>query len=200
MGEPLVVDRPRKGVQEVEQYPSRDVLKEQGLLANDIESTAPRRQLEALLNLDRTLLPQHKEELFPDDLYRVSFQRVQQQLAKWLEFTRDYPRVSVRARVVEAPSSVDESAPGKINRHEAERVIQVLENPKHVWRTFDGIMAESRLDEKTVAAVLWKLRGDVVMASRLSTTGKELFTTRKHFRESASPWQKLVGALKNRVS
>lgn len=82
---------------------------------------------------------------------------------------------------------------------DTERVFEALNNPRFEWRTIPGIAQETGLDSETIEKVLSESKNQVVRSSRVTKDGCELFTTRLHFREFASPWTRLIGALKNRV-
>jgi hypothetical protein len=82
---------------------------------------------------------------------------------------------------------------------ERELVHRALENPKFEWRTASGIANETGLEPETVAGALSQLKSQVVKSSRFTTDGQALYTTRSRYREFASIWRQLLGAIKNRV-
>ena len=87
----------------------------------------------------------------------------------------------------------------KCSQVDHELVLKALNNPKYKWRTVPGIAEETSLDPETVTRALEKSRDQVVRSSRYTSDGRELYTARVRFREFASPWTKIRGALKNRV-
>jgi hypothetical protein len=82
---------------------------------------------------------------------------------------------------------------------EQELVQKALEKSEFEWRTIPGIAKETGLDPETVARVLSQLKSQVVKSSKFTKDGRQLYTTRSRYRESASPWRQLLGAIKNRV-
>lgn len=81
------------------------------------------------------------------------------------------------------------------------RVCKALENPDYKWRTASGIAKETELSEILVTDALNRLadQGALVKLPMPSRDRGDLFTTRRHFRETASFSEKLLGVLKNRV-
>jgi len=77
-------------------------------------------------------------------------------------------------------------------------VLKALENAKYKWRTIDGVSQETGLSADKVLEALGSLSDKVVQSSVPSRDGKKLFTTREHFRKSASTFDKLLGAIRNR--
>lgn len=78
-------------------------------------------------------------------------------------------------------------------------VIAALENPGYQWRTVSGVAKEAGVSEATVLEIISLNRDRIVQSSVPSTKGEDLYTTRKHYREFASPIQKIFGAVKNRI-
>jgi hypothetical protein len=79
-------------------------------------------------------------------------------------------------------------------------VVSALENPKFKWRTIDGVAKEAGVDPLTVQRVFKKLGEEVVRANAPSTSGDELFTTRRHLREKESFFNRVGAVLRNRAS
>jgi len=84
-------------------------------------------------------------------------------------------------------------------RDYAEKVRLAAENKKYKWRTIDGIATESGVAPEIVSMVITTNTDTFVKSTVPSTAGKSLFTTRKHFLETATTTEKLVGAIKNRL-
>ncbi len=82
---------------------------------------------------------------------------------------------------------------------EISKVLQALESDKYKWRTVRGVAKETNLDIGTVENVLLKKQNEIVRSSVLSPRGELRYTTRKHFRRTATPMVKILGALKNRI-
>jgi ribosomal protein S25 len=78
-------------------------------------------------------------------------------------------------------------------------VLAALENPKYKWRTVGGIAKEAGVDGDTARRVITELGGQVVRSSIPSITGEELYTTRRHYRESERFFVRLGAILRNRA-
>jgi hypothetical protein len=85
------------------------------------------------------------------------------------------------------------------DQDETELVLKALSNPKYQWRTVAGIAKETGLDPDIVTDVLGRLKDRMVRSTRSTKDGQEVFATRERFRQFASPWTKILGALKNRA-
>ena len=78
--------------------------------------------------------------------------------------------------------------------------MKALSNPRFKWRTIRGVAAETKLDPVKIIGIIDNLANtEVVRSSRLSKNGDELFTTREHLADKASPLEKVFGALKYRA-
>lgn len=87
-----------------------------------------------------------------------------------------------------------------ISPADVERVIDAMENPEYRWRTVRGIAADANLDAGTVLEILAALGEWVICSSTQSETGEDLYTTRNHFRKTASLWERVRGVLLNRAN
>lgn len=82
---------------------------------------------------------------------------------------------------------------------EWEKIKQALENQQYKWRTPEGIAKETGYDFTTVVSSL-STHSDLVIKSTIpSTTGQELFTTRDHYREKSTLWDRFESAITNKV-
>jgi hypothetical protein len=84
--------------------------------------------------------------------------------------------------------------------HMVHVVVGALENPNYKWRTIDGLVKETGIDESTVRRVIVKLGEQVVRSSVSSTSGEDLFTTRQHHRQKESVLSRLGAVLRNRAA
>lgn len=80
-----------------------------------------------------------------------------------------------------------------------EAVLEALRSPRFRWRTLRGVAQEARLDTEIVRTIIEQYPDEIVKSSIPSKSGEELFSTREHFRASASPWEKVMGALRYRA-
>ena len=83
-----------------------------------------------------------------------------------------------------------------------ERVIAALEDDRFRWRTVRGIVAQTSLSTETVLEALAKLTANekVIRSLQPSRDGEDLYTTRDHYRRSASFTERLSAAFRNRAS
>jgi hypothetical protein len=79
------------------------------------------------------------------------------------------------------------------------KVQTALENEKYKWRTIEGIVKETGLDAVTVVGSL-SANASVVIKSTISDKdGRDLFTTKEHYREKSSLWERFQSVLTNKV-
>ena len=78
-------------------------------------------------------------------------------------------------------------------------IIAELESNKYDWRTIDGIVHSAGLPEDVVFKFLSTNTDAVVKSTIPSIHGKDLYTTRAHFRRRARALSKLRGAFKGRL-
>lgn len=79
------------------------------------------------------------------------------------------------------------------------RIRQALENPNFKWRTVDGIAKETGFPSPTVVSSL-SHHSDLVIRSTIpSTTGLDLFTTRDHYHEKSTLWERFESVVTNKV-
>jgi len=80
-----------------------------------------------------------------------------------------------------------------------DKITIALESPRYKWRTLNGIAKESGLPINVVVNVLTTNTDTFLRSSTPAKSGEPLFTTRKHYLETASSGEKILGALKNRI-
>ena len=90
--------------------------------------------------------------------------------------------------------------PEDLTTAQVEAVTRALENTNFRWRTVPGVAKETDLSEETVRNLLASLGDSVIRSAVPSAKGNDLFTTRRHYRATASVGEKLLGVLKNRAS
>lgn len=79
------------------------------------------------------------------------------------------------------------------------KVQSALESEKYKWRTVEGIVKETGLDAVTVVGSL-SANASTVMKSTISDrAGRDLFTTKEHYREKSSLWERFQSVLTNKV-
>ena len=72
-----------------------------------------------------------------------------------------------------------------------DRIMGALENPKWNWRTVDGIRRETGIPSDEIRCFLFRSGRTVVRSVVRDQQGRDLFTSRKRYRESHS----LIGRL-----
>ena len=80
------------------------------------------------------------------------------------------------------------------------QVIAALENNKYKWRTIRGLAKELKAEESEVLRVLNEHIGDIIKSSIPAATGEDLFTTRRHYRHTASTFDKITSSVTTSVS
>jgi predicted transcriptional regulator len=81
-------------------------------------------------------------------------------------------------------------------------LINALEKPEFKWRTVEGLAAELKRTPGDILAELQRLidQGVVIRSTVATKNGEELFTTRKHYNEMASPVERFAAVFRNRAS
>ena len=79
-------------------------------------------------------------------------------------------------------------------------IASTLANPQYKWRTIDGLAEETGLDRVTIVSSMSTHEDSIIKSSIPSKDGKELFTTREHYRRNRSPWQAIASAITNKVA
>lgn len=78
-------------------------------------------------------------------------------------------------------------------------VRSALENPKYKWRTVEGISKETNLDAVAVVGSLSANASAVVKSTIRDKDGRDLFSTKEHYREKSNIWERLESAITNKV-
>jgi hypothetical protein len=80
------------------------------------------------------------------------------------------------------------------------RIIHALEDPRYDWRTIEGVAEETSIPAATVQEVLESLKEDVLRSSVPDELGRNLFTTRKHYRQTHGLGARFLAALSDKVA
>ena len=78
-------------------------------------------------------------------------------------------------------------------------VQSALESPKFKWRTIEGIVKETKLDAVTVTGNMSANAALIIKSTIPDKDGRVLFTTKDHYREKSSLWERLESAITNKV-
>jgi hypothetical protein len=79
------------------------------------------------------------------------------------------------------------------------KVLEALANPSFRWRTLTGVAKETGLPLEAVQLAVVQASDRVIRSSVKSADGRDLFTTRDHFKSRASLPERLLGAIRNRA-
>jgi hypothetical protein len=79
-------------------------------------------------------------------------------------------------------------------------VVGALEDPRYEWRTVEGIAEQTGLAVTEVPQILKQLNGEIVRSSSVDESGRALYTTRKHYRETQSLGTRILSALSDKVA
>ena len=75
-----------------------------------------------------------------------------------------------------------------------------LENDKYKWRTVRGVAKELNANAQEIMSLISKHLDEVIKSAVPAETGEDLFTTRRHYRRKASPFDKITSSLTVSVS
>ena len=78
-------------------------------------------------------------------------------------------------------------------------VLAALENPKYRWRTVRNVAKEVGILPGTVLDVMARNSAIVIKSKVPSASGDDLYTTRDHYLRTATVFEKLSAAFKNRL-
>jgi len=93
-----------------------------------------------------------------------------------------------------------QASPPRSENQKVHIVFSALENPKYRWRTINGLAKETGVDEATVKRVLNRINDAIVKSSIPSTSGDDLYTTRRHLKKMENVFSRFVAVLRNRAS
>ena len=80
-------------------------------------------------------------------------------------------------------------------------VMAALEDPRFKWRTVQGLATTTKLStEEVLAAIATLISGDIGIRSTIpAADGRDLYTTRAHFKSYTPLAQRLAAAFRNRA-
>ena len=84
--------------------------------------------------------------------------------------------------------------------HAIEQVIAALEDSRYEWRTITGVAKQTGLPVAQVRKIITKQLQDVVRAAATDESGRNLYTTRRHYRSTQGLGMRLLSALADRVA
>jgi hypothetical protein len=79
-------------------------------------------------------------------------------------------------------------------------VVRALEDPNYEWRTVEGVAEQTGLEEANVRETLEELNGEIIRSSVPDESGRNLYTTRKHYRQTQGLGTRILSALSDKVA
>jgi hypothetical protein len=79
-------------------------------------------------------------------------------------------------------------------------VVRALEDPNYEWRTVEGVAEQTGLAAANVRQMLEELNGEIIRSSVPDESGRSLYTTRKHYRETQGLGTRILSALSDKVA
>jgi len=81
-----------------------------------------------------------------------------------------------------------------------EDVVRALEDPNYKWRTVRGLAKQLHVSESVIQPLLAEHAEEIIKSSIPAVSGEELYTTRRHYRQMTSVWDKLASGVTQTVS
>jgi hypothetical protein len=79
-------------------------------------------------------------------------------------------------------------------------IVRALEDERYDWRTIDGLSEQTGIPETKVKEVLASLEQVIVRSSIPDDSGRDLYTTRRHYRQTHGVGARFLSALSGRVA
>jgi hypothetical protein len=79
-------------------------------------------------------------------------------------------------------------------------VVRALEDPNYEWRTVEGVAEQTGLEEANVRETFEELNGEIIRSSVPDESGRNLYTTRKHYRQTQGLGTRILSALSDKVA
>lgn len=89
---------------------------------------------------------------------------------------------------------------GRIDPNHRNIVIRALEDPNYEWRTAEGVAEQTGLPLASVRQILGELNGEIIRSSIPDESGRNLYTTRRHYRETQGLGTRILNALSDKVA
>jgi hypothetical protein len=79
-------------------------------------------------------------------------------------------------------------------------VIRALEDPRYEWRTVEGLAEQTGLSATNLRQILEELNGEIIRSSVPDESGRALYTTRRHYRQTQGLGTRILSALSDKVA
>jgi hypothetical protein len=80
------------------------------------------------------------------------------------------------------------------------KIIAALEDSRYEWRTPEGIAKEVGITAAQVREILEDLKEEIVRSSIPDELGRDLYTTRRHYRQTHGLGSRILNALSDKVA
>jgi hypothetical protein len=89
---------------------------------------------------------------------------------------------------------------GQLELEHRNIVVRALEDPNYEWRTVEGVVEQTGLPAPSVRRILEELNGEIIRSSIPDESGRNLYTTRKHYRQTQGLGTRILSALSDKVA
>jgi hypothetical protein len=96
--------------------------------------------------------------------------------------------------------SKDGNSQRPLDPHLRAAVVRALEDPRYEWRTVEGLADETGLPADSLRQILEELNGEIIRSSIPDESGRALYTTRKHYRQTQGLGTRILSALSDKVA
>lgn len=80
---------------------------------------------------------------------------------------------------------------------ELERILTALANPSYRWRTIAGLSKETGIPESRVRELVEGTPDKVIRSRIPDAQGRPLYTTRAHYKQTHTAWERLVDQVRS---
>jgi predicted ArsR family transcriptional regulator len=80
------------------------------------------------------------------------------------------------------------------------KIIGALEDSRYEWRTTEGVAKEVGITPAQVRETLEDLKEEIVRSSVPDESGRDLYTTRRHYRQTHGLGSRILNALSDKVA
>lgn len=90
--------------------------------------------------------------------------------------------------------------PSQLNGSLRDQIIRALEDNRYEWRTLDGVAEQIGIPAAQVQEILESLKQEIVRSSIPDEAGRNLYTTRKHYRDTQGLGAQFLAALSDKIA
>jgi hypothetical protein len=81
-----------------------------------------------------------------------------------------------------------------------DQIIHALEDDRYEWRTIDGVSGQIGVPTQQIQEFLENVKQEIVRSSIPDESGRSLYTTRRHYRETHGLGSRFLDALSDKVA